>query len=51
MIEKIHEKNVWDSLIKTTLHIVIYGMGNGADMIIEKLQSIGVDFADIFASD
>lgn len=51
MIEKIHEKNVWDSLIKTTLPIVIYGMGNGADMIIEKLQSIGVDFADIFASD
>lgn len=51
MIEKIHEKNVWDSLKETSLPIVIYGMGNGADMIIEKLQSIGVDFADIFASD
>lgn len=51
MIEKIHEKNVWDSLKETTLPIVIYGMGNGADMIIEKLQSIGVDFADTFASD
>ena len=36
MIEKIHEKNVWDSLIKTTLPIVIYGMGNGADMNILK---------------
>ena len=51
MIEKIHEKNVWDSLKETDLPIVIYGMGNGADMIIEKLQSIGADFADIFASD
>ncbi len=51
MIEKIHEKNVWDSLKKTRLPIVIYGMGNGADMIIEKLQSVGIDFADIFASD
>ena len=51
MIEKIHEKNVWDSLKETDLPIVIYGMGNGADMIIENLQSIGADFADIFASD
>ena len=47
MIEKIHEKNVWDSLKETDLPIVIYGMGNGADMIIEKLQSIGADFADL----
>lgn len=51
MIEKIHEKNVWDSLKRTKLPIIIYGMGNGADMIIEKFQSIGVGFADIFASD
>lgn len=51
MIEKIYEKNVWDSLKETTLPIVIYGMGNGADMIIEKLESIGVSFVDVFASD
>lgn len=51
MIEKIHEKNVWDSLKETTLPIVIYGMGNGADMIIDKLESLGIAFADIFASD
>ena len=31
MIEKIKEKNVWDSLRDTELPIVIYGMGNGAD--------------------
>lgn len=42
---------MWESLRETTLPIVIYGMGNGADMIIEKLEKIGVDFADVFASD
>ncbi|MBQ8227565.1 MAG: FkbM family methyltransferase [Clostridia bacterium] len=51
MIEKIIEQNVWDVLKSTPLPIVIYGMGNGADMVIDKLQSMGVDFADIFASD
>lgn len=51
MIENIHEKNVWDSLKETSLPIVIYGMGNGADMIIERLEKIGVEFADVFASD
>ncbi len=51
MIEKIFEQNVWDILKNTTLPIVIYGMGNGADMVIDKLCSIGVEVADIFASD
>lgn len=51
MIEKIHEKNVWDSLKESTLPIVVYGMGNGADMMIEQLEKIGVDFAEVFASD
>lgn len=51
MLEKIYEKDVWDSLKETELPIVIYGMGNGADMIIERLESIGVKVADIFASD
>lgn len=51
MIEKITEKNVWDSLKEAQLPIVIYGMGNGADMMIKLLKEIGVDFADVFASD
>lgn len=51
MIEKIREKNVWDSLRETTLPIVLYGMGNGADMIIDKMAEIGLKPADIFASD
>lgn len=51
MLEKINEKNVWEALKETTLPIVIYGMGNGADMIINRLESLGVSVADIFASD
>ncbi len=51
MIEKIVEQNVWDTLKSTHLPIVIYGMGNGADMVIDKLEDMGVEFADIFASD
>lgn len=51
MLEKIKEENVWDSLKSSSLPIVIYGMGNGADMIINRLEDIGVGVADIFASD
>ena len=51
MIEKIIEENVWDVLEKTTLPIVVYGMGNGADMVIDKLRHMGLEIAEVFASD
>ncbi|MBR3835478.1 MAG: FkbM family methyltransferase [Clostridia bacterium] len=51
MIERIKEKNVWDYLKETNLPIALYGMGNGTDMVIEKLNEIGVSVAEIFASD
>ncbi len=51
MIERIKEKNVWDYLKETDLPVVLYGMGNGTDMVMAKLAEIGVDVADIFASD
>lgn len=51
MIEKIKEQNVWDVLKSTSLPIVLYGMGNGADMVIEELEKRGLSFADIFAGD
>ena len=50
MIEKIKEKNVWDYLKETSLPIALYGMGNGTDMVIEKLDEIGVKAAEVFAS-
>ncbi len=51
MIERIKEKNVWDYLKETELPIVLYGMGNGTDMVIEQLEKIGVSPAEVFASD
>lgn len=51
MIEKIKEKNVWAYLKETSLPIVLYGMGNGTDMVMEKLGEIGVKAAEVFASD
>lgn len=51
MIEKILEENVWDTIKKSSLPVILYGMGNGADMVIEQLLKIGVEFSDVFASD
>ena len=51
MIEIIREKNIWDTLSETDLPIVLYGMGDGADMVISALEERNIKFADIFASD
>lgn len=51
MLEKIKEKSIWDFLNHTDKPIVLYGMGNGADMIIDVLESLEIEYADIFASD
>ncbi len=45
------EENLWHMLKKTPLPILIYGMGNGTDKILEALGKIGVETADFFASD
>ena len=51
MLDKIKEKSIWEVLKETEKPVVLYGMGNGADMIMEVLDEIGVKVADIFASD
>ncbi len=43
--------DMWQELKKETRPIVIYGMGNGADKLIKRLDSFGIKFADVFASD
>ncbi len=45
------EWDVWKRLKAETRPILIYGMGNGADKLIRKLDEYGIGFADIFASD
>ncbi|MBR2315584.1 MAG: FkbM family methyltransferase [Clostridia bacterium] len=51
MLEKIREKSIWEFLKETRLPVILYGMGNGADMIMNVLNEIGVQVSDIFASD
>ena len=43
--------DLWDYLKTAKKPILIYGMGNGADKIISVLESYGIEYADIFASD
>lgn len=51
MIERIKEKNVWDTIASSERPIVLYGMGNGADMVLNVLEGMGVKPAEVFASD
>lgn len=39
------------ALAQSGRHILLYGMGNGADKIIEKIEPMGLSVADVFASD
>ena len=45
------ETELWEYLKTAKKPIVLYGMGNGADMIIKVLESYGVTYQDTFASD
>ncbi len=43
--------DLWQKLKATKKPIFIYGMGNGADLVIEKLSSCGAEISGVFASD
>lgn len=43
--------DMWDALAAETRPIVVYGMGNGADKLIERFKKYNVQIADFFASD
>lgn len=51
MLEKITEQNVWDNLKNSNKPVVLYGMGLGAEKIMDTLATYGVEVDDIFASD
>lgn len=51
MIERIREKDIWEFLKTASLPILLYGMGNGADMIIDVFEQKGINYSDTFASD
>ncbi len=43
--------DLWSYLSKTPKHIVMYGMGNGADKILSVCERYGIKVEDFFASD
>ena len=44
-------EDMWDILSKETRPIVVYGMGNGADKLIDRFNKYGIKISDFFASD
>lgn len=44
-------EDMWDRLSSDERPMLIYGMGNGADKLIRRLDRYGVEAADFFASD
>ena len=46
-----YKRDIWDNLKDEKRPIVVYGMGNGADKLISRLDSFGIEVADFFASD
>ena len=45
------ETDCWDTIKNSGKPVILYGMGNGADMIIDVLHSYKIEYADVFASD
>ena len=45
------EADMWDMLKQESRPIVVYGMGNGADKLIRRFDSLGIEISDFFASD
>ncbi len=44
-------EDLWDILARETRPIVVYGMGNGADKLIERFEKYKITISDFFASD
>ena len=52
MLDFVTEKeSVWELLRRTTKPIALYGMGNGADKILDWCEAQGVQVQGVFASD
>ena len=43
--------DLWDTLARESRPIVVYGMGNGADKLIERFKKYNIQISDFFASD
>ncbi len=46
-----HYPNVWTALERSALPIVLYGMGNAADRVLDEFERRGIQAAGVMASD
>ena len=51
MLNKLDVKPLWQKLAQANKPILLYGMGNGADMIIKVMEGYGITYEDTIASD
>ena len=52
LIENIlNGKSVWEKLRLSGEPVVLYGMGNGADLILDEFAALGIKCSGVFASD
>ena len=51
MLELINETNVWETLKNDNKPVFLYGMGLGAEKIMDTLTEYGVEIEGFFASD
>ena len=43
--------SIWQTIAKTDRPLLVYGMGNGADKLADRLATLGREVSDYFASD
>lgn len=48
---EIDEKSSWEKIKESTLPVVVYGMGNGADKVIDEFNRLGIPVKGVTASD
>ena len=46
-----NEPNVWTALAQADKPIILYGMGNGADKVLDELEKQNIKAAGVMASD
>ena len=48
---EIDEKSSWEKIKESTLPVVVFGMGNGADRVIDEFNRLGITVKGVTASD
>lgn len=48
---KLEEKSSWQKIKESNLPVVIYGMGNGADKVVDEFNRLGIPILGVTASD